>query len=70
MTSEAPRGYTISLFITRKTEETTKNKGQYNQLTIPGETKELARVELRGDKLETLLKKTKAHVDLIDPDDN
>ncbi|QJD49879.1 hypothetical protein QDW19_gp64 [Microbacterium phage AvGardian] len=66
MADKAPEaGYTISLFVSRKTPPHTKGTG-YEKQEFPGETVELGRVELRGTDLETLLGKTKSHIDLIE----
>lgn len=58
-------GYTISLFVSRKVPPHTVKDG-YEKTEFPGETVELGRVELRGSDLETLLGKTKDHIDLIE----
>jgi len=60
-----PAGYTISLFVSRTTPEHTVKEG-YENRTFPKDTVELGRVELRGGDLETLLAKTKNHIDLIE----
>ncbi|AXH47360.1 hypothetical protein SEA_EDEN_65 [Microbacterium phage Eden] len=63
-----PAGYTISLFISKKTPER-KEKVGYDERTFPAETVELARVELRGSDLEALLSDTKEHIDLVRPEE-
>ena len=66
MADKAPvAGYTISLFVSRKTPPHTAGSG-YEKQEFPGETIELGRVELRGSDLGTLLGKTKDHIDLIE----
>lgn len=66
MADKAPAaGYTISLFVSRKTPPYSTTEG-YDKVEFPGETVELGRVELRGTDLETLLSKTKDHIDLIE----
>ncbi|UGL62030.1 hypothetical protein SEA_SKYLORD_63 [Microbacterium phage Skylord] len=58
-------GYTISLFVSRKQDAHTVKDGSYDTRSFPAETKELARIELRGADLEALLSDAKEHVDLI-----
>ena len=59
-------GYTISLFVSRKTEAHDVTEGQYDTRTFPADTRELARVELRGEDLEKLLTKARVHMDQIE----
>lgn len=58
-------GYTISLIVSRKQDAHTVKDGGYDTRSFPAETKELARIELRGTNLAALLGATKEHVDLI-----
>ena len=68
MADKAPDpGYTISLFVSRKVPAHSVKEG-YEKVEFPGETVELGRVELRGSDLQTLLGKTKDHIDLIEED--
>ncbi|UDG78768.1 hypothetical protein SEA_INDYLU_66 [Microbacterium phage IndyLu] len=60
-----PAGYTISLFVSRKTPPHTTGSG-YEKTEFPGETIELGRVEVRGADLETLLGKAVEHLNLIE----
>lgn len=57
-------GYTVSLFISKKTEPHSIKDGQYDTREFPGQTIELARAEFRGGELEALLEKAKKAIDL------
>ena len=67
-TDKRPAGYTISLFVSKTTPEhteTTSSGYAAQTSTVPRDTVELARIELRGTDLEAMLSDTKEHVDLI-----
>ena len=57
--------YTISLFISEKVKAHSVKEGQYDTREFPGKTRELARVELRGEDLAAMLSDTKEHIDLV-----
>lgn len=57
--------YTISLFVSKVQDAHSVKDGQYDTRTFPKDTRELARIELRGEDLEAMLSDVKEHVGLI-----
>jgi hypothetical protein len=58
--------YTISLMVSKKVDPHTVKEGQYDTRAFPGETRELARIDLTGEQLNELLDTARTITGLIE----